>query len=116
MQNLSLLTSLSKAHLHVEQFPRSICLTLAVDFEHLKEQKKEEKKKRVIKKGTSNLGWKLKVKGDPHIQKNSIMVRISAGTEKDLWGLKGIQQTVCGRQDKVRTSCMVYTAALRIAA
>ena len=78
---------------------------------------KEEKKKRGIKKETSNTGGKLKVRRGPHIKKDSLTEGKSAGTEKGtLEDQRRTQQTVCGRQGKVRTAHMINTAALCIPA
>ena len=68
------------------------------DFRHLKGQEKsprnqvgqkKEKKKRGLKKGISNPGRNLKVRGGPHTQENSLMVGKCTGIERDLRGIKG---------------------------
>ena len=51
--------------------------------------KERGKKKRGIKKKTSNPGGKLQVRRNTHIKKDSLMEGKSAGTEKELWGIKG---------------------------
>ena len=74
-------------------------------------RKKERKKKR-IKKGTSNPGGKLKVRRGSCNQKIPSCGEISGdrkGTSEDQ---SRTQWTICGRQDKVRTVHTVCTAAL----
>ena len=91
-QNLSLLTSSSKTHLQMEQFLQSTCWTLAVDFRHLKEQNKEEereKKKEESKNRPANLVGSWRWGETPLIKKDSLMEEKSAGTEKELCGIKG---------------------------
>ena len=50
---------------------------------------KEEKNKIKEESKKGYPGRKLKVKGGPHTQINSLIVEKSAGTETDLWGIKG---------------------------
>ena len=50
---------------------------------------KERKKKRGIKKGTSNPGRKLKVRRGLPTQKTSLTMGKSAGTKRNLQGIKG---------------------------
>ena len=118
MQNLSLLTSLSKAHLHVEQFPRSICLTLAVDFEHLKEQKKEEKRKKKRNQQRDQQPW-WEAEGEetsPHYERLPHGGEINQLGQKRTFGGSKENTRDFGRQDKVRTAHMIYTTALSIPA
>ena len=49
----------------------------------IKEKRKEESQK------DNNTGRKLKMRGGPQTQKNSLTVGKSAGTEKDFQGIKG---------------------------
>ena len=46
-------------------------------------------KKKGITKGTNTHGGKLKVRRGSHTQKNPLVIGKLAGTESDLWRIKG---------------------------
>ena len=109
-------TSTSRIHLQIEQFSQSTCWTLAEDLGHLKGQEKSPRKRVGLKKekkkrkqdGTCTPAGELKERRGYRTQGSPLT---SGESSWDREGASGArrrgQQSVCGRQDRVRPTRMV---------
>ena len=76
---------------------------------------KKKKKKKRNQKRDQQPWWEAEgERRSPHSEKLPHGGRISCDRKARFGDQRRMQQTVCGRQDKVRTACRVYTTALHI--
>ena len=121
MQNSSLLTSTSRIHLQMEQFSQSTCWTLVEDFRHLKGQEKSphkrKRKRKRNQKRDQQPWWEAESEQRPlHSENTPHSGKISWDRKGPSGDQRRKQWTVYGRQNKVRTECMVCAAAMHTSA
>ena len=95
--NSPLFTNTSRIHLQMEQISQSTCWILLEDLGHLKGQEKsphnqvgleKEKQKEEMRRDQHPWG-ELKVRRASCTQRSPLTVGKSAGTQRELWGVRG---------------------------